>query len=287
MILLIVVSYLALLTSTFAGEFSIRSWTSDDSPSITRSELIFSGEIEDGDDDKLVLAIKSTESEISKVKLNSNGGRLTTAIKMGEIVRQLLLTTEAPIYFPDSGLTRDRFCRRPGSMQTTECVCASACFFIWAAGIKRSGFGVAVHRPYLTDDDLRSTTLGEISHAYGEASDLSRIYLRGMGIDELLIDMMFRADPQALHYISPEDLSPMTGKYIPAVADWLAARCGTISASDHAEFIELAVRNTPSRQYRPERFQQLLAQERLKSDCEFRALGMERSKRLHALLAAK
>ena len=57
-----------------------------------------------------------------------------------------------------------------------RCTCASACFFIWAAGARRIGGFIQIHRPYLTPDKYARLSLAEAKAVYEEMAVIVRAY---------------------------------------------------------------------------------------------------------------
>jgi hypothetical protein len=87
----------------------------------------------------------------------SQGGNLQAAIDIGRQVSVLTMYTMAP----EGGAfraARGWGCNLKGRVVAPydpvtkrgdrNCTCASACFFVWAAGVKRLGNVVIIHRPY-------------------------------------------------------------------------------------------------------------------------------------------
>src|SRR5262245_36390388 len=80
----------------------------------------------------------------SVVWLASPGGNLSEALRMGALIRQLALEVRAP---DDRGLPLVRL-RDPENN-----TCASSCFFLYVAGVKRHGSVLGIHKPSLPADE--------------------------------------------------------------------------------------------------------------------------------------
>ena len=104
--------------------------------------LVIEGQIDKGDDAifyEKVLEGSNSCASFFEVHIGSAGGDLGAAIGIGKQVRALHVPTHAPY---------SQKCVRP-LRDHDNCLCASACFFIWAAGSTRTGHRVYVHRPRL------------------------------------------------------------------------------------------------------------------------------------------
>ncbi|MDG0980882.1 MAG: hypothetical protein P8O79_14230 [Halieaceae bacterium] len=102
----------------------------------------FAGPILPDDHEKLTVFLKSNPG-IYYLLLDSNGGDIQASLAIGQIVRKSGLLT-----FIDEGDT-----------------CNSACFFVWFAGIYRSG-DPGIHRPYKPGAGLANAKLEEAESLY-------------------------------------------------------------------------------------------------------------------------
>lgn len=58
-----------------------------------------------------------------------------------------------------------------------NCSCASACFYIWAAGAERDGDVVQVHRPYFNSEEYSTLSANEAQAAYKALQEKVRDFL--------------------------------------------------------------------------------------------------------------
>ena len=77
-----------------------------------------------------------------------------------------------------------------------RCTCASACFFIWAAGAEREGDVIVIHRPYVDPQQYAMLSADEAQAAYKKLADKVRDFLVKIGIDNSLIEKMMRVDSE-------------------------------------------------------------------------------------------
>jgi hypothetical protein len=111
-----------------------------------------------------------------------------------------------------------------------RCECASACFFIWAAGAIRSGNVVGIHRPSF--DPARFSTLppSEARTQYDSLMRASKSYLAKVGISQELINRVFSIDSTKVAYLGPEELSRLGRS--PHLEELLIAKCGRLTTKD-------------------------------------------------------
>ena len=125
------------------------------------ARAVFEGKIEAGDFEKVRNFLNHNDSV--ELYLASPGGNVGEALRIGFLTRLLKLST----IVPSKGMTNQEI----GALATrhdlkdvkSDYKCASACFFIFVAGIKRTDEvelydapRLGIHRPYLSDSDLRT-----------------------------------------------------------------------------------------------------------------------------------
>jgi hypothetical protein len=88
-------------------------------------------------------------------------------------------------------------------------LCASACFFIFIGGTYRSSDDVAIddsvilgiHRPYLTDSELRAQSDGQAIASASRVRDVVEGYLEEMGVPSKYTDLMFSIPKDDIRWI--------------------------------------------------------------------------------------
>lgn len=105
-----------------------------------------------------------------------------------------------------------------------RCTCASACFFIWAAGSRRDGGVVEIHRPYFNPVEYATLKPSEARSAYDGLISLSKEYLNMMGVPDGIIARMFSISSAAASYLSVEEMAGL--KHNPAFRELEIAMCG-------------------------------------------------------------
>jgi hypothetical protein len=202
--------------------------------------VVLEGKIEAGDYNKLRAAYENRKNQFyigadlaNEIYLASPGGDLAEAMKIGRLVRTLKLHTVVPSgQYPPPGSyvkfsSADRHqLRNP----TTNFICTSACFFIFVAGITREGgAGLAatwlgIHRPYLSDSDLRTLNGDEAIASANRVRTTVENYLKEMNVPTKYVDLMFSVPKDKIQWLGKADAADLEGT-IPALTDWLEAQC--------------------------------------------------------------
>ena len=194
---------------------------------------------------------------LETVILRSNGGNLQEAMTIGRDIRQLLMETEGPTldYYPDRegryGSGDYPLCVENGfpdgsykgsRYKGSECVCASACFFLYVAGVRRALSYVGIHRGYVRPDISRDQGLDTAAEMYRRISKPITDYLRDMGVPPRYADIMLRTSSQEIYVPKyPEVMADFFG-WIPEIEEWLIAKCDTVSERQMAEQERKALR---------------------------------------------
>jgi hypothetical protein len=196
-------------------------------PSWKDGGAVLEGTIEAGDYDKLRRLIFEGHG-VLEIYLASPGGELAEAMKIGQLVRSLKLVTIAP----DRGLAPDvqaDLAARHGVKDKANYMCASACFFVFVAGVYRKtefvGGTLGIHRPYLSERELKAISADQAVAATNQTRSVVDKYLREMGVPTKYVDQMFSVPKDQVRWISMEDLEADFQGFIPDLKDWVDARC--------------------------------------------------------------
>lgn len=174
--------------------------------------IYMSGEIKSGDRAKLVALLRSdvqSTQSITDIWLNSPGGDLNEAIKIGAVVEQLGYTAIVP-----AGAT-----------------CASACFFVWVSASGRLAPGdVVIHRPYFEMRDSSQSASG-FEESYRATREAASLYLRQRNVPTDLIDLLLNVPSSDGYVLSPADklrIGPMSA----ARTEYMVQNCDLPDASE-------------------------------------------------------
>ncbi|MFI8690761.1 hypothetical protein ACIGHJ_07980 [Stutzerimonas kunmingensis] len=180
------------------------------------SGILIEGPIVKGDFEKFeYLALGSDRDP---VWLASPGGDLFEAMRIGALVRRMKLSVQAP----DANQKAWSVMIHVNDPRNN--VCASACFFIYAAGVERFGDTLGIHRPRITEEDLRNISMDQAASGLLSANEVASAYLRKMGIPHSIIERMNSTKPRDIQWLGEEDVESLSG-YIPEYQDWLDAKC--------------------------------------------------------------
>ena len=169
------------------------------------TDVVMDGEIVVGDYEQL-LAIHALVP-IHTLRVSSPGGSVAEALKFIDFVNRFSVEVTT------SGCRRD----------PEECICASACAFIWLASPVRGGHRIKVHRPYIENDNFSKLRDGEAMDKYTGATEPLRLLLLGRGYSQEFVNRIFRTPRERAILLSIDEISRLP---IDAALDELvSARC--------------------------------------------------------------
>jgi len=208
----------------------------DPSRTVPTGSAILEGSIVPGDFEKVKRFI-SDDNGALQIYLASPGGNVAEAMKIGRLLRILKVTTVVPDrYFRvDQQKEMARF--HDVKDFDADYMCASACFFIFVAGIFREDdvFGapvLGIHRPYLSATDLRGMQVDQAIAAAANTKAIVADYLKEMSVPGRYLDRMFSVAKDDIQWISSDDFKVDFNGFIPELRDWADAKCGTLTAVD-------------------------------------------------------
>jgi len=175
--------------------------------------LILKGDIQTGDYEKLVNAIRVEKLFPSDMFITSHGGEVIEAIKIGRFIRKASLQVSAQQF------------------------CDSACVFILAAGIERDvNAMIGLHRPAYGKKYFSGLSAPDAEKKYRELDVFVRTYLIDMNVPTNLIDRMMSTKSSDVDRVAPNIFEAMIGKHAPAYQEWVIAKCGELSKSEERDF---------------------------------------------------
>jgi hypothetical protein len=206
--LLATISALALTGSVNASEISCSPMPEKQGEMPTLEPCLFitlKGEIVKGDYKKVESSIRS---DTWSIVLESPGGDVDEALKIGHLLRKHLFYTYA---------NNDEFCHN------SDCKpCASACALIWFGGVIRKG-QVGLHRPYFTDPAFKGLSPTDASTKYNRMLDDIEAYLSEMEAPRSIIESMKDTRSGDIHWM---DADKDGLKRPRSIAEWVDASCG-------------------------------------------------------------
>lgn len=190
------------------------------------SGAVLEGEIERGDCKKV--RDFAYQHGTARIYLASPGDSLAEALELGRLIRTLKLQTFVPA--KRGGELRGRQAADHGVKDPENLKCASACFFAFVGGIYRSQdyyFGtpaLGIHRPYLSESELRLLSSGEAISAARRISIIVENYLNEMGVSTKYVDQTFSIPKDDVHWITLDQFKVDFEGVIPELKEWIQVR---------------------------------------------------------------
>jgi len=163
------------------------------------------GEIRSGDAKRLRAVLTADKSRVGDdrfLMLESPGGDIREALKIGDIVKSaMLITTLVRV----ADLEADRRITRR---------CVSACFLVFLAGSDRKVMWgqLGTHRPYFDRAMYRNHSPLQISQAQLELEDAVRRYVRAHGVSDQLIGRMMAHSSKDVYWLSDSEQAELEGE---------------------------------------------------------------------------
>lgn len=152
------------------------------------------GRINSGDTEKLkafIDRISSTLSKISgkktrvgKINMDSNGGDLLEAMKIGRMIRAQLINTQI----------------------THDSQCHSSCVIAFAGGSFRVPIGPTGIHSFYSEEFMSTENHADASSKYNDISDLIEVYLKEVRVSDALLDHMKRVPYYTMHLMTYDEL---------------------------------------------------------------------------------
>lgn len=168
--------------------------------------LTIDGVIDHGDYEKIIQIAKYFDEPFLSVTLNSPGGNVLEAIKIGRLLNKTL--TPVSIY-PKS-------------------ICASSCFLILVGSPSRTliNESIGIHRPYFEPSYFASLSASAARKHYDELQRDVTQYLLDMGVPRNFIDMMYTISSKEVKWITTSDFENIIGEKKPFYEELLLSKCG-------------------------------------------------------------
>jgi hypothetical protein len=191
---------------------------------ITRA--VIEGKIEVGDFEKFKNFILARH-DVIEIYLASPGGYLGEAMKIGILIRFLKLSTVVPSKV-ETNQNFDLVANQHKLKgQRAAYMCASACFFVFVAGIHRSSDVegpaiLGIHRPFLADNELKG-----VDQAAAENRTRTTVenYLKAMNVPAKYAEDMYFVPKGKTQWIRYDEFESDLAGFIPELRDWVKAKC--------------------------------------------------------------
>ena len=199
---------------------------------------LLSGQISKGDYEKVVTLLRASVAKatgtqfLTEFVLNSPGGDVDEALKIGRLFRKYLITTTAPLHATAASPSQMpylilRSMISPGNIELCrgreDCECASACALIWFGGVDRGGT-VGMHRPRINDPMFKGLSPVDASNTYRQVLGRIAAYLGEMEVPKPIIETMVATSSDDIRWVDGIDDKLDRP---PSIAEWEDASCGS------------------------------------------------------------
>ena len=211
----------------------------------TLVNVVLEGEIRKGDHETLFNVLKGIPPPAhATIVLRSPGGDYNEAIKIGRLLRNARLEANIP-YWRSSGPTCSPDDGFPSPKDKKNCICASACAFIFFGAAHRNGTVLGLHRPYFSASYYATLQADEASAQYQRLVKDSSEYLKEMGIAEEVQKRIFASASNDIDFLEPDYIKKYLWGWTPDIEEWVLAKCpGAAPARRSRELAEKFVTGT-------------------------------------------
>jgi hypothetical protein len=222
--------------------------------------IIFHGEIVRGDYEKLINVVRKNGNIPEYIFINSKGGDVIEAMKIGRFVRRALLATGIQYFKED---------------YQGGCYVYSAAMLIYLACVARKpdfNISFGIHRPRFDKSYFSGLSIGEAESKYKDMEKSVRQYLEEMNVSQSFIERMFSIPSNSLEMLDSKQLIAIAGMS-PAYDEWLLAKCGGLTEDERNDYrnILYAERNNSKHTYSSGYVKYLKDKKNDTYDCTYKA----------------
>jgi len=199
----------------------------------TDRQLVIEGEIETGDFQKFLDAIKKNQGQISTVWIFSQGGDFQEAMKIGRAMRALELASMVP--------TRNKFGKPQCDSEVAHpsnpayCIAASAGFLMHIGGVWRGGSYIIVHRPYFERKNFRELSEAQAQVKFAALQAEAASYMSEMGVPAQIQEQVLATPSDGRFVLDEATVKTWFWGDLPARHEWLVAKCSGMSHGDRTK----------------------------------------------------
>jgi hypothetical protein len=244
---------LGLATLIFCAAAGTKPSIAMESPKVFRGILILEGNIEPGDYTSVRNFLRD-ESNFKKISggvfLASPGGHVLEAMKIGLLIRQLQLSTDAPSSSPSG-----RRAFGSDAISATNLVnrlddlCTSACFLIYIAGIYRNlnwAGRLGIHEPLVKYKPIGASE-NDVKVAKIQMRNEIKRYFDKMNVPEKYADLMYSVPPNEVRWITQEEFDRDLRGYIPEIKALLESKCNSHGLPEQSDVKRKCIARTTAK----------------------------------------
>jgi hypothetical protein len=216
--------------------------------------IVIQGVIEEGDFEKVVkLTTQFIRNKLlAHYTLNSPGGDVVEAMKIGEFLSHLNATTRANGVI----ITADELNKATLKGIDKIVKCQSACFIILVSGAQRSisenmilrdhtpiedVHVLGMHRPYFDPKLFAKFSPERAKTEYRKLTKIVRRFLVRAEVQESFVDELFRYSSNEIRIIPQSEFRKKIGYYKSFLDEWFIAKCGKLSKKETSDLAEIIV----------------------------------------------
>ena len=198
------------------------------------SELVIEGKIQAGDFQKFVSIVRSYKGKIGVVYIFSPGGDFEEAMKIGRAMRALELSSMVPM----RGSSGRPECEPPDlvPLDVSNCVAASAGFFIHIASVHRGGTFLAVHRPYFEQTGFSQLSEEAAKRKFDALQVEARVYMTDMGVPAHIQEDVLGTPSDKAMILDEKTIKTYFWGDLPARHEWVLAKCSQMSPDERQKY---------------------------------------------------
>lgn len=168
--------------------------------------ISMTGEIKKGDARRLINILTSDPARRGEDRfllLDSPGGDIDEAIRVGEVVKSAMLIT-----------TLVRVADYDNEEKSVKRRCVSACFLVFLAGAERKALWgeLGVHRPYFDPQVYKNLSPLEIAKAQERIEEAVRRYSKSHGVSDSLIERMMAHSSRQAYWLTSREKQALEGE---------------------------------------------------------------------------
>jgi len=168
------------------------------------AQLHINGEIAKTDYNKMLDIINEHRDIPYLLSINSKGGNVMEAIKIGTFARKYLMRFEST-------------------------KCDSACLFIVLGSLhreekKQATFGI--HRPKFRKEFFANLSAADATKKYRSLKNIVEAYMLRMGATRTLINLMFATPSNSMKFLPASQLKSLINSPPEGYSEWIISKCG-------------------------------------------------------------
>ena len=194
-------------------------------------KVIIEGTIEPGDFASFIKIIKEHKGRIGGINIFSSGGDFYEAMKIGSAMRELELSSQAPMTSRTGQPICDYFGSHP-PIDAKNCTCASAGFFIHIGATHRGGTYLAVHRPFFAKGKFGSLSQANAKNAFQALQSSAQTYMEEMGVPKHVQEDVLGTSSDKILVLDEKTVKTYFWGELPYLHEWKRNQCSILSASE-------------------------------------------------------